>query len=94
MAIDLNTDLRCSRARNPVMTIRSSLGPDVTMTMGGSSGHSDQHGCITGAWLQVAAHTLYSPTAFGRNRIMNINTDPGSVRPMNADMVRPFFFYY
>ena len=79
------------------MTIRNSLGPDVTMAMGDmcdSSGHSDQHGCITGAGLQVAAHTLDSPIAFGKNRVMNINTDPGSGWPMNTDMVRPFFFYY
>ena len=40
----INTDLGSGRTIDPRMVLSISLGPDVTMVPGGSTGHSDQHG--------------------------------------------------
>ena len=42
-ALDINTELGCSKATDPDMAFGSSLGPVDTMFLDGSTGHSDWH---------------------------------------------------
>lgn len=43
-AMEINTDTSCSRTKDPDMAHHSSLGLDITMAQGGSTGHPEQDG--------------------------------------------------
>ena len=57
--MDINSDPDFCRAMDPDIALGKNLGPDDTVALGGSTGHSDQHGPLvaqprTPAWPQMA----------------------------------------
>lgn len=79
--MDINTDPGCRNATNPNVALHHSLGLDVTMVQGGSTGPNgsmaleDQYGlaCLTRS--QSSAQPLVVTEA------IDINTDPGVTVP-------------
>lgn len=81
MLSEYSTDPSCSRTTDPDMALRGSMGPDITMALGGNAGHSGLYGCSwplglqTSAWIVVAAETMGICFAFGDTWATDINTD-------------------
>lgn len=87
--MDINTDPGCRNATNPNMALHHSLGLDVTMVQGGSTGPNgsmaleDQYGlaCLTRS--QSPAQPLVVTEA------IDINTDPGCYSVIDTDTHTP-----
>ena len=81
-ARDNNTNSSCARTMYTEMALGSRTGQDVTMTLGGSTGHSDlhsPHGSVApehqyGSWLLLLA----SAWPLMVSGAMDINTDPAT----------------
>lgn len=87
-AMDINTETGCSRTTNPDMVLGSILGPDVTMDLGGYTGHSDQRRVALGhqhdpRWGPRPRASIQLSMVTGA---MDINTDQGCSRAMDLKM--------
>ena len=79
---DINTDTSCSKAVDPDMALRSSLGLDDILALSGRSGHSDQDGSGGGlVHRHQQSHRLQtrpqtSMETLVTTWVLDFNTDP------------------
>ncbi|KAL6073616.1 hypothetical protein STEG23_027917 [Scotinomys teguina] len=87
--MEINTDPSCSKIMEPDMGV---LGLDITMVLGGSTGHPDQYGpgIILILRHQHGLKWLTRPLALAQHSMVSgaidINTDPGRHRATEPDM--------
>lgn len=91
--MDVNKDPSSSRTKDPDMAISSSLGPDVTMALGGRTGLQDWHESSSSIIPGLQPDPRWQPRPWISTWPLmiigatDINTDPGLGRNVGPDMV-------